>query len=214
MQDITEQTKLHDQLKEKTKSIRNQYELARQAELIRNVSTWQLNTQNNTLFWSENLFRIFGYAPYSFEPDIEKFISMVHPDDKQIVLQAMENMNKIETGNLPLIEYRVFDKEGKIKYLRSGGRVVKNNTGKYISGTVYDITEYGLIRKQLLGNQQLLQTIIDTDRDAISIYDNNLRCIVWNKRSAELYGKTKSEAIGEFLFNIIPKLDKKTMMQR
>lgn len=211
MQDITEQTKLHDQLREKTKSIRNQYELARQAELVRNVSTWQLNTQNNTLFWSENLFRIFGYAPYSFEPDIDKFISMVHPDDKELVLEAIEEMNKIETGNLPLIEYRIFDKEGKTKYLRMGGRVVKNSTAKYISGTVHDITEYMLVRRQLLGNQQLLKTIIETDRDAISIYDNNLRCIGWNKRSSEIYGRTKNEAIGEFLFDIIPKLDKKTL---
>jgi PAS domain S-box-containing protein len=210
MQDITEQITLQDQLREKTKAIRNQYELVQQAELVRNVSTWQWNTESNKVFWSENLFRIFGYVPYSFEPTFELFKSMVHPEDEQIVLNALEVMHNMETGSLPLIEYRVLDKEGKVKYLRTGGRVVKNKIGKYVTGTVNDITEYVLMRQQLLRSEQLLETIIDLDSDAISIYDNNLRCMMWNKHSEKIYGKSKSEAIDKYLFNLIPQLNQES----
>ena len=208
MQDITEQKKLQNQLMEKTRAIRNQYELARQAEQVRAVSTWQWNIQNNTIFWSENLFRILGYAPYSFEPNFETFMSLVHPDDREIIRATVDAVNNIDTGMLPPIEYRIINKDGKIKYLRTGSRVVKNKVGKYVTGTIHDITDNVLIRQQLNRNDQLLQTIIDVDRDGISIYDSDLNCIMWNKRSTEIYGKSKSEAIGKSLFDIIPTLKK------
>lgn len=55
-------------------------------------------------------------------------------------------MNDRESGALLPFEYRVFDKDGKIKFLRTIGRVVSNEDGKYFTGTVYDITDYVLIK--------------------------------------------------------------------
>lgn len=87
MQDITEQKNLHEELQEKTRAIHSQYELARQAELVQNVSTWQWNVPNGKIYWSENLFKIFEYTPYSFEPTLEKFMSMVHSDNTEVITQ-------------------------------------------------------------------------------------------------------------------------------
>ncbi|HKH62485.1 MAG TPA: PAS domain-containing protein [Flavitalea sp.] len=207
MLDITEQKNLHEELKEKTRAIRNQYEQARQAELIRNVSTWQWNTTGDKVFWSENLFRILGHIPYSFEPSVEKFVSMVHPDDRKIVVEAMAAVQKMDSGVLPMIDYRIFDKNGKLKYLHTGGRVSTTGSGKYVTGTVNDVTENVSLRRQLSQNEQLVQRILEADRDAISVYDQDLQCIIWNRCSEEIHGKSKSEAIGKYLFDLIPQLN-------
>ena len=207
MLDITEQKNLHEALKEKSRAIRNQYDQARQAELVSNVSTWQWDIDEDKIFWSENLFRILGYSPYSFEPTLEKFLSMVHPDDKKIVLDGMVAIENMDSGIVPLVDYRVFDKNGNIKYLHTGARVSKTRRGKHVTGTVQDVTENVLIRQQLSQNEQLIQRILEADRDAISVYDGNLQCIMWNKRSEELHGKLKSEAIGGYLFDLIPQLN-------
>lgn len=207
MQDITEQKNLHEELKEKARALRNQYELARQAELVRNVSTWQWNIINGKLFWSENLFRILGYSPYSFEPTLETFLSMIHPDDRKRVVEAIETTEKMDSGIVPLIEYRVLDKNERIKYLQTSARVHTNRTGKYVTGTVNDVTEIVLMRQQISRNEQLLQNILDADRDAINIFNKDLQCLVWNKRSQEMFGRSKSEAIGKHLFDLIPALN-------
>ena len=120
-------------------------------------------------------------------------------------------MEKMESGPLPVIEYRLFDKNGQIKYVRTGGRVVKNKNGKHVTGTVHDITDYVLIRQQLSRNEQALQTIIECDRDGISVFDNNLNCIMWNQRSSEIYGKPRSEALAKNLFDLIPMLRHKNI---
>jgi PAS domain S-box-containing protein len=207
MLDITEQKNLHEELREKSRAIRNQYDQARQAELVSNVSTWQWDIDEDKIFWSENLFRILGYSPYSFEPTLEKFLSMVHPDDKKIVLDGMIAIENMDSGIVPLVDYRVFDKNGKIKYLHTGARVSKTRRGKHVTGTVQDVTENVLLRQQLSQNEQLIQRILEADRDAISVYDRNLQCIMWNKRSEEFHGKLKSEAIGRYLFDLVPQLN-------
>jgi PAS domain S-box-containing protein len=207
MQDITEQKNLQDQLLEKTKGILRQYEFARQAELLRNVSTWQWNVTTGAIFWSENLFRMLGFEPYSFEPSYEKVISMVHPEDVEIVTHAIKVMTNSDYGIMPIVECRILSKDGKIKYLRAGGRIVKGKTDHFVTGTVYDITDFVSLRKKTNSNQQLLQTIIDLSTDAISIFDNTLRCLVWNNASAELYGKPTTEVIGLYLYDVMPQLN-------
>jgi PAS domain-containing protein len=106
------------------------------------------------------------------------------------------------------VEYRILNKDGKIKYLRTGGRVVKSKTDEFVTGTVCDITDYMLLTKKLSGNQQLLRVIIDSSTDAISAFDNNLQCLVWNESSARIYGKPSSEAIGNYLFDILPQFNR------
>ena len=41
---------------------------------------WHIPTDTNT--WSDQLFRIYGYEPGSFHPSYEKFLSLIHPDDR------------------------------------------------------------------------------------------------------------------------------------
>ena len=207
MQDITEQKLLKDQLEKKAKAIRNQYEHTSQLEIVNQVSTWQWNMDSGRLFWSENLFRILGYPPRSFEPNLEKLISFVHPEDKEIIFEATERIKNMESGTIPAFEYRIMDKNGKIKYLRTDGRVIKNNLGTFVSGTIHDVTDYILLQHQLSNNDMLLQKIIDSSNESISIFGQNLYCLMWNKRSEEMYGKSKVQATGKYLFEIIPQLN-------
>jgi PAS domain S-box-containing protein len=204
VQDITEQKILQDQLHEKNAAIRNQYENARHAEMMRHISTWQLNSKSGTIFWGENLFRILGYKPHAFEPTLERFISMVHPEDKEKITGAIIEIDQMEGGALPVFEYRVFDAEQKLKYVRSICRVVSTPKEKYVTGIMQDITTEVLQKQQLSWYHQLLETVVESCTDAISIYDHQLHCTSWNKGSEKLFGKTKADLLGKNLFDIFP----------
>jgi PAS domain-containing protein len=51
---------------------------------------WDLETQN--LKWSDEVYRIFGFDPGSFEPSAEAFEGTIHPDDLKSFLKQREEM--------------------------------------------------------------------------------------------------------------------------
>ena len=53
------------------------------AQLLANMGDydWHIPTDTNT--WSDQLFRIYGHEPQSFHPSYERFLSLIHPDDRE-----------------------------------------------------------------------------------------------------------------------------------
>ena len=65
--------------------------LMAKAEELANFGSWQANIVNGKVEWSEEMFRIYGYEPGSFEPSVKMFLSHVHPDD---VLSVENSLNE------------------------------------------------------------------------------------------------------------------------
>jgi PAS domain S-box-containing protein len=145
MQDITEQKKLEDELNKRTSAIRTQYQMDRHTEKIKNLASWQWNTQTGKITWGEHLYRLFGRAPHSFEPSVESFIEVIHPDDREKVKNYLNDIPGKNPGALPDQEFRVTVNE-KIRYMRFSGRVITNT---FVVGSVLDTTEDTLLRRQL-----------------------------------------------------------------
>lgn len=207
VQDITEQKILQDQLHQKTAAIRSQYENSRQAEMMRNVSTWQWSPQTGKVFWSENMFRILGYKPHSFDPSFEKFVALIHPEDKQVFLNAVEGIGTMETGILPEFEYRIIRPNGKILYARTTCRITKNQDVVSVTGTMQDVTTEVLQKQQLSSYHHLLETVVESCSDAIGVFDHQWFCTSWNNGSEQLFKITKTEALGRHLLDIFPEIN-------
>lgn len=206
VQDITEQKILQDQLHEKTAAIRSQYENSRQAEMMRSVSTWQWSPETGKVFWSENMFRILGYKPHSFDPTFDKFVSLIHPEDKEGFLKSVEGIPTMDSGTLPEFEYRIVHAQGKILHIRTTCRIAKNQNSISVTGTMQDITKEVLQKQQLSSYHHLLETVIESCSDAIGVFDHQWFCTSWNKASEKLFKRTKTEALGRNLLDILPEM--------
>lgn len=141
--------KVHSQLKEALK--------------ISNLGNWENNLKEETLFWSEEVFEIFDMDPKEWKPSYESFMELVHPDDRQLVMESYANSLK---NNIPYnIVHRYITPAGELKYLRERGQNHYDEQGNPIKsvGTVQDVTlfqnqkillkEY--IKKVELKNQEL-----------------------------------------------------------
>ncbi|HEY6143182.1 MAG TPA: ATP-binding protein, partial [Flavobacterium sp.] len=90
--------------------------------------------------YSDNLYRILGTEPQSFEAGQDNFIKFVHPEDVAI---ANNIFNKIlDDENLPHTYFRIIRPDGAIRFLRSVGKLFVDNLGnKTVLGVTGDLTD-------------------------------------------------------------------------
>lgn len=140
-------------LKEKNELLETFKESTTQSEIISKHGNWIWHIEDNRFEYSDNLYRLLGEEPQSFEPTIENFVAFTHPEDLD---KLSEQVNKMmETEDLPFIHYRIIQKNGSIKYFKAYGKVLEDSDGhRKLLGTTADITDeienYRLIEERNL----------------------------------------------------------------
>ena len=117
-------------------------ESIKHAEIIGEFCISQWNLVSNKLIYSDNLYRLLGCEPQSFEPANENFLEFVHPDDKSIVREVVENIS-LHEQTYPHF-YRIIRKDGELWYFMSTGKFISDSNGKMHIGIVKDITDHHL----------------------------------------------------------------------
>ena len=56
-----------------------------EAQQIAHLGNWEWDIVGNELYWSDEIYRIFGLLPQEFGVTYEAFLNCVHPDDREFV---------------------------------------------------------------------------------------------------------------------------------
>ncbi|MGV2827635.1 PAS domain S-box protein [Myxosarcina sp. GI1(2024)] len=178
--------------------------LLAKAENIAKIGSWQYDLANEELTWSQELFRILGFAPTQAIPDWEQIFNLIHPNDRFLVKKAF--WQAYREGKSWQFNYRLLSTDGSIKYLESRGEPTVNSQGKMLKvwGTIVDITERKRAEISLHRSKEQLQLITDSLPVLISYVDcqqryryNNRTYETWfNKSRQEMLGLHMSEVIG------------------
>jgi len=134
--DITERKRAEEALR------RSEGYLAEAQRLTRSGS-WAWDVRTLDVFWSQEMFRIFGYVPEKMKPTMSHFLERVHPEDRP----AVEQRAKIESTHKENLDfestYRIVLEDGTIKHLHSIAHPRLNEAGDVIEvvGTTMDVTE-------------------------------------------------------------------------
>jgi len=118
-----------------------------QAEQIGGLGTWEWTPETGELWWSENLFRMFGLAPGEIVPTAEYVIGRTVPEDRQKAEQALTAVLAGEFGG-QLLEYRILCPDGSLRAHRVVV-VVVDGTPRRIVGSVQDVTAQRHLDRQL-----------------------------------------------------------------
>lgn len=113
----------------------------RDSQRVARIGGWRWDLANNALEWSDETFRRFDKDPATFTPTVEYFVSLVHPDDRAAVQQAIHDSL---ANDAPYhIHPRITNESGRQWVLEGFGDVVRDAGGKPLrfAGTVQDITE-------------------------------------------------------------------------
>jgi PAS domain S-box-containing protein len=142
------------------KALRRSQERLNEAQRIAQLGNWELNLQDNTLFWSDEIFHIFEIDSTRFSATYEAFLAAIHPEDRDAVNAAYSRSLE---NHLPYaITHRLQMADGRIKYVHEQCQTFYTEAGKPFRsiGTVQDVTERKLAEAELEQYRNKLEELI------------------------------------------------------
>lgn len=127
----------------------------RESQSIAKIGQWELDLVSDTLYWSDEVYKIFEIDQERFGASYEAFLNTIHPEDVDAVNFAYTN--SIKTKRPYDIVHRLLMKDGRVKYVRELCRSEFKGDKPLISiGTVQDITGLKQAEQRLrIANEKL-----------------------------------------------------------
>ncbi|MCQ1536091.1 PAS domain S-box protein [Methanosarcina sp. KYL-1] len=208
--DITELKKAEDALKkahdnleklveERTKQLEKAYNRLKESEKglaeaqrMAHIGNWSWNIATNELFWSDEVYRIFGLNPQEFKVTYDLFLRYVHPDDLDHLINAINEGLK---GRPHDVDYRIILADGEERIVHTESEIIfyEGNVPVQAKGIVQDITE----RKKAEEKIKILANALESSNDAI--VTESLEGIItsWNRGAEQIYGYSAEEILGK-----------------
>jgi len=128
-----EQARNYEQLREVQRKLLNAQRLGR-------IGNWELDLATRKMWWSDEVYELFGVDRQTFEVEPETASTLMHPDD---VADYRRQQDMATQGNLPLdIEYRIITPAGQTRWIHQHGESFPDSSGAPTlrAGVVQDIT--------------------------------------------------------------------------
>ena len=117
------------------------------AQRMARLGSWALDLSNlddvdsNTLWWSDQCYRLFGYEPGTVEVTNELFFHHVHPEDRPAISAAVARAIREHTPYS--LEHRIILPDGSERVVHEWAEVLTNASGRPVRlvGAIQDITE-------------------------------------------------------------------------
>ena len=166
------------------------------------VFDWDLRT--NVIWWSPELYTVYGVAPASFTPTPEGLRSLVHPDERVAFWQEIER--SIAERRPSVRHFRIVRPDGAMRWLSNRTHTDYDVTGVPIRryGIVIDVTEQRRTEAALRESEGRLRFFIEHAPVAIAMFDCEMRYLAVSQRwkedfrfDGELIGRSHYEAFRE-----------------
>ena len=196
--DITERKKAEDELLDNEK-------LLSQSQEIGHIGSWKLDLNENSLIWSDEIYRIFGYEPHEFPVTYEAFLDAVHPDDREMVNIAYTDSIR-EGRNEYEIQHRIIrSNTSEIRTIHERCIHERDEAGKIVRsvGIAQDITEQKRAEEALRREEERFRTLVENTVDWIWQVDTGCRYIYVSPQAEELLGYGRNEILGKTPFDFM-----------
>jgi len=140
--------------------------LHKEAEKLTHLGNWAWDVGDNTIQWSDEMYRIYGLEPQSETITFDRFVGLIHPDSRETRLNEINE--SLQTGIVKDYNLKIVTPAGNVKILRGLGSISTDADGqpKKVVGTCQDITAEFHLKNELMAlneelsikNEELLRT--------------------------------------------------------
>ena len=187
--DITEKKKAEDRLKK----LNERFEMATSSA---GVGVWELNLETEDLYWSQEMYELYGLKKDEVENKYMTWVNNLHPEDRTTARQSLEEAVTEEKDFEQ--DFRIVRSDGEVRYIRGFGRIFfgENEEAEYMLGVNYDITSQKKVEKQLEAQKESFRKVINTVPDSIFIKDSQGRYQLINQELENLFNKPAEKILG------------------
>lgn len=183
--DLTERKKAEE-------AIRSAYEELNQAQAIAHIGSWQAMSSGKPIWWSEEMYRIFGLGDGSAKPTLKHIVRAVHSED----LPSLWALIKKARASGKAWEY-------ELRFHRADGSerigvitCQPNLSKKRLLGTFQDVTEARQEARRIEESESLFRTTLDAMQSGVAFMGEDGDIKMVNPKGAEILGLTIDQVLG------------------
>ncbi|MCF8088005.1 MAG: PAS domain S-box protein [Desulfotignum sp.] len=179
-QDITDR-------KQAEKILQKNHEMLKRTEAMASIGSWEWDVQQDRVYWSEELFRIFGRDPAEEAPCFAEQSEFYANGDMQRLKDAVKIC--IKRGTSYEIELRAVRPDGEIRHCISRGQPQydENENVFRLTGSFQDVTERKKAEEALKSNYTLLQIAGETAIFGGWSVDLEHNICIWSDAVADIH---------------------------
>ncbi|MEW6265679.1 MAG: PAS domain S-box protein [Thermodesulfobacteriota bacterium] len=189
-------------------ALRDSQRLLDKAQDLARLGNWTWDIASHEVSYSQSFHRLLEVNPGDLGPTYEGLLSLIHPDDRARVRQALT-----ET----VAEGKTFDREFHL-VRPYGGEIVVQGLAELVYneldepvrvlGTVQDITRRRMAEDLLRESQARVQAIVETAAEGIVTIDDQGLITSFNRAAESIFGYKSEEVLGKNLTLLMPSPDR------
>lgn len=146
--DITKRKLIEQELSQQRQLLLRHVRLLEQAENVAAIGGWEWDLVNDTLYFTPELYRIYGFAAETRIPPAEEVIAMCTPESETALMAAIHHA--LTTGASYDLNIELVNAQDKPVSLRATGFAeIENGRAIRLYGIVQDITQTQTLKRQL-----------------------------------------------------------------
>jgi diguanylate cyclase (GGDEF)-like protein/PAS domain S-box-containing protein len=185
--------------------LRRSQDCLAESQRLTHIGSWSWRTdQRESVFWSEEHYRIFGMELGTGRMGFEESMERLHPEDapifRRLVQESIATKKGFET------ELRIILPDGSIRKAHGVGRPLIDKAGNVVEfvGTTTDVTDRRRAEKEL----RLAQFSLEHSAGAVDWVDANGRFVYVNEGTCRQLGRSREELLSLSIPDIAPLITK------
>lgn len=162
-----------------------------EAQHIGHIGNWYWNLTSGEVYWSDEIYRIFGYQPQTFPPSYQQFLKQVHPDDRQRILKLFKQ--NLSQNTQYSLDHRLILPDGSVCWVHQEAIAKLDHRGNLLklAGTIQDVSTWKEIEQSLRIKDFALESAIG----AIAIWNLKGDLTYGNPVFCQLWGYSNPQAV-------------------
>jgi PAS domain S-box-containing protein len=138
-----------------------------EAQQIGHTGSFEWTSGSESIYWSDELYRIYGLAPQRTAMTLDRFLNYTHPEDRE-GLEAEMRKSRQQARRFRL-SHRIIRADGEVRFLNRQTESFADAQGLVttIQGTIQDITELKEAEAEIISGKALLQSVFDASANGI-----------------------------------------------
>jgi PAS domain S-box-containing protein len=148
---------------ERTANLQRSEGYLAEGQRLSHTGSWVLNVAaRETIHWSQETYRLYGFDPERGMPPFEALLQRIHPEDRGRFVDDLERAIR-ERANYEMI-FRAVLPDGTLKYILGIGHPVFNASGDVVEfvGAAMDITERKRAEVELRESEQNYRMLFES----------------------------------------------------